>query len=118
MCPSAKASCSKRWFSSFAAVWRLKSFVFPKPTSKTSEFICSLPDYPNVSVAIPWNSLPADTDFSLTLKVFIPDVAFVRNNNDDDMMMVIVMMKFIAIIIVIINIIITLSIICFKRLKW
>ena len=48
--------------------------------SKTSEFICSLPDYPNVSVAIPWNSLPADTDFSLTLKVFIPDVAFVRNN--------------------------------------
>ena len=81
--------------------------------SKTSEFICSLPDYPNVSVAIPWNSLPANTDFSLTLKVFIPDVAFVRNNNDDDMMM-----KFIAIIIVIINIIITLSIICFKRLKW
>ena len=79
-CPSAKASCSKRWFSSFAAVWRLKSFVFPKPTSKTSEFICSLPDYPNVSVAIPWNSLPVDTDFSLTLKVFIPDVAFVRNN--------------------------------------
>ena len=48
--------------------------------SKASEFICSLPDYPNVSVAIPWNSLPADTDFSLTLKVFIPDVAFVRNN--------------------------------------
>ena len=48
--------------------------------SKTSEFICSLPDYPNVSVAIPWNSLPVDTDFSLTLKVFIPDVAFVRNN--------------------------------------
>ena len=84
MCPSAEASCSKRWFSSFAAVWRLKSFVFPKPTSKTSEFICSLPDYPNVSVAIPWNSLPADTDFSLTLKVFTPDVAFVRNNNDDD----------------------------------
>ena len=86
--------------------------------SKASEFICSLPDYPNVSVAIPWNSLHADTDFSLTLKVFIPDVEFVRNNNDDDMMMVIVMMKFIAIIIVIINIIITLSIICFKRLKW
>ena len=86
--------------------------------SKTSEFICSLPDYPNVSVAIPWNSLPADTDFSLTLKVFIPDVAFVGDNNDDDKMMVIVMMKFIATIIVTINIIITISIICFKKRKW
>ena len=79
-CPFAEAACSKTWFSTFAAVWRLKSFVFPKLTSETSEFICSLPDYPNVSVAIPWSSLPTDTDFSLTLKVFIPDFAFVRNN--------------------------------------
>ena len=62
--------------------------------------------------------MPADTDFSLTLKVFTPDVAVVRNNNDDDKMMMIIMMKFIAIIIVIIHIIITISIICFKRLRW
>ena len=48
--------------------------------SETSEFICSLPDYPNVSVVIPWNSFPTDRDFSLIPKVFVPDVAFVRNN--------------------------------------
>ncbi|PFX14994.1 hypothetical protein AWC38_SpisGene20812 [Stylophora pistillata] len=69
MFPFAEATCTKTWFSSYAVVWRLKSFVFPKLTSVTPELICSVPDYPNVSVTIPRNSLPTDTDFCLTLKV-------------------------------------------------
>ncbi|PFX16329.1 hypothetical protein AWC38_SpisGene19409 [Stylophora pistillata] len=71
-CPYAEATSTITRFSSFAVIWRLKSFTFPKPNSMTPEFICSVPDYPNVSIVIPWNSLPESTDFCLTLKIQEP----------------------------------------------
>ncbi|PFX19700.1 Nephrocystin-3 [Stylophora pistillata] len=40
-----------------------------KALETTNIWRASVPDYPNVTVAIPWNSLPAATDFHLTLKV-------------------------------------------------
>ncbi|XP_022808287.1 uncharacterized protein LOC111345278 isoform X1 [Stylophora pistillata] len=71
-CPYAEASSTITRFSSFAVIWRLKSFRFPKPNSMTPEFICSVPDYPNVSIVIPWNSVPYSPDFCLTLKIQEP----------------------------------------------
>ena len=68
-CPYAEATCSGISFTSFAAIWRLKSFVFRKTKNLSSEFTCTVPDYPNVCVSIPWNSVPDNADFSLTLKV-------------------------------------------------
>ena len=65
----AEATCSGISFTSFAAIWRLKSFVFRKTKNLSSKFICTVPDYPNVCVSIPWNSVPDNADFSLTLKV-------------------------------------------------
>ena len=67
--PFADAACSITSCSSFAAIWRLKSFIFRKPKTVTAEFTCTVPDYPDVSVSIPWNSVPAIEDFRLTLKV-------------------------------------------------
>ena len=42
-----------------------------KPKPVTPEFTCTVPDYPDVSVSIPWTSVPAREDFCLTLKVQI-----------------------------------------------
>lgn len=44
------------------------------------EFTCIVPDYPDVSVQIPWNSVPADDDFCLTLKVNLLSVARVDSH--------------------------------------
>ncbi|KAL9961847.1 hypothetical protein ACROYT_G030874 [Oculina patagonica] len=70
--PFAEAACTITRHSSFGAIWRLKSFIFPKPTSVFPEFTCIVPDFPDVSVAIPWNSVPTVEDFYLTLKVQEP----------------------------------------------
>ena len=67
--PSAEATCTVTRHSVFAAVWRLKSFTFSRHNSAAPEFTCIVPDYPDVSVQIPWNCVPTDDDFSLTLKV-------------------------------------------------
>lgn len=67
--PSAEATCTVTRHSSFAAVWRLKSFTFSKQYLLASEFTCVVPDYPDVSVQIPPNCVPSDDDFCLTLKV-------------------------------------------------
>ena len=40
----------------------------------TPEFTCIVADYPDVSVAIPWNSLPTVEDFYVTLKVTLASV--------------------------------------------
>ena len=69
--PFAEAICTIARHSSFAAIWRLKSFIFRKLKPVTPEFTCTVPDYPDVSVSIPWNSVPAIEDFWLTLKVKI-----------------------------------------------
>ena len=36
--PFAKAACSITRYSSFAAIWRLKTFIFRKPKTVTAEF--------------------------------------------------------------------------------
>ena len=68
-CPYVKAICPGICFTSFAAVWRLKSFVFLKTKNLSPAFICTVPDYRNVCISVPWNSVPDNADFSLTLKV-------------------------------------------------
>lgn len=72
MCQFAEATLKKTCFSSFAAIWRLKSLVFFKPTSVIPKFTCTFPDYPNVNVVLPWSSVSADKDFRLTLKAQEP----------------------------------------------
>ena len=67
--PYAEAPCSITRHSSFAVIWRLKSFHFSRHTSLSPEFTCVVPEYPDVSVTIPCNSVPADQDFRLTIKV-------------------------------------------------
>ena len=75
-CAYAEATCSGICFTSFAVIWRLKSFVFWKTKNLSPEFTCTVPDYPNVCVSIPWNSVLDNTDFSLTLKVTKLSVGF------------------------------------------
>ena len=58
-------------YSSFAVIWRLKSFTFPGSSSTTTDFTCTVPDYPGVSVSTPWSAVPESANFSLTLKVRI-----------------------------------------------
>ncbi|XP_078357696.1 p53-induced death domain-containing protein 1-like [Oculina patagonica] len=67
--PFAEAPCTITRHSSFAAIWRLKSFTFSRPTSMASGFTCNVPDFPDISVEIPTNFVPAGQDFCLTLKV-------------------------------------------------
>ena len=64
-----EATCTLEHCSSFAAIWRLKSFTFSRHTSVAPEFTCVVPDYPDISVEIPLHSVPVGQDFSLTLKV-------------------------------------------------
>ena len=68
--PFAEATCTITRHSSFAVIWRLKSYQFSRHTSVTPELTCVVPDYPNVSVTIPCNSVPTKEDFSLTMKVY------------------------------------------------
>lgn len=58
-------------FSSFAVVWRLKSFTFQNPSTLSSSFDCILSDYPGVSVTLPVSSLPSEKTFALSVKVLV-----------------------------------------------
>ena len=58
-------------FSSFAVVWRLKSFTFKNPSTLSSSFPCILSDHPGVSVTFPESSLPTGQTFALTVKVVV-----------------------------------------------
>ena len=58
-------------FSSFAVVWRLKSFTFKNPSTLSSSFPCILSDHPGVSVTFPVSSLPTGQTFALTVKVLV-----------------------------------------------
>lgn len=57
--------------SSFAVIWRLKSFTFHKLSPQTSDFTCTVSEFPGVSVTIPHSSVPSSENFSVTLKVTI-----------------------------------------------
>nr|XP_058963363.1 uncharacterized protein LOC131790198 [Pocillopora verrucosa] len=56
-------------FSSFAVVWRLKSFTFKNPSTMSSSCPCILSDHPGVSVTFPESSLPTGQTFALTAQV-------------------------------------------------
>ncbi|XP_066019482.1 uncharacterized protein [Pocillopora verrucosa] len=64
-----EATCTPSRFSSFAAVWRLKSFTFTSGTLVVPQFICVVPDFPEIRVEVPLGSVPVDQDFTLTIKV-------------------------------------------------
>ena len=57
--------------SSFAVIWRLKSFTFYKSPSQVTELTCTVPEFPGLCVTIPQSSLPASEHFSVTVKVAI-----------------------------------------------
>ena len=56
-------------FSSFAVVWRLKSYTFKNPWTLSSSFLLS--DHPGVSVSFPESSFPTGQTFALTIKVVV-----------------------------------------------
>ncbi|XP_022798994.1 uncharacterized protein LOC111337037 [Stylophora pistillata] len=64
-----EATCTLSRCSSFAAIWRLKSFTFSRHTSVAPQFTCVVPDFPDIRVEVPLSSVPADQDFALTIKV-------------------------------------------------
>nr|XP_058941441.1 uncharacterized protein LOC131769742 [Pocillopora verrucosa] len=67
--PFAEAEITR--FSSFAVVWRLKSFTFKSPSTLSSSFPCILSDHPGVSVTLPVSSLPTGKTFALTVKLHL-----------------------------------------------
>ena len=67
--PFAQAVCAKSGVSSFAAIWRPKSFIFSRGTAIGPELTCIVPDFPDVSVQIPQSCVPVDQDFCVTIKV-------------------------------------------------
>ena len=67
--PFAQAVCAKSAVSSFAAIWRPKSFTFSRGTAVGPELTCIVPDFPDVSVQIPLSCVPVNQDFSVTIKV-------------------------------------------------
>ena len=67
--PFAQAVCAKPAVSSFAAIWRPKSFTFSRGTAVGPELTCIVPDFPDVSVQIPQSCVPVNQDFSVTIKV-------------------------------------------------
>ena len=67
--PFAQAVCSKSGVSSFAAIWRPKSFTFSRGTAGGPELTCIVPDLPDVSVQIPQSCVPVYQDFCVTIKV-------------------------------------------------
>ena len=68
--PFAQAVCTKSAVSSFAAVWRPKSFTFSRGTAVGPELTCIVPDFPDVSVQIPQSCVPFNQDFRVTIKVY------------------------------------------------
>ena len=68
--PFAQAVCTKSAVSSFAAVWRPKSFTFSRGTAVGPELTCIVPDFPDVSVQIPQSWVPFNQDFRVTIKVY------------------------------------------------
>lgn len=52
----------------YAVISRLKSYKF-LVTKESPEFTCTVTEYPDVSVTVPTKYLPADEDFTFTLKV-------------------------------------------------
>ena len=67
--PCAQAVSKKSRVSSFAAIWRPKSFTFSRGTAVGQEFTCFVPDFPDVSVQIPQSCVPVNQDFCVTIKV-------------------------------------------------
>ena len=55
-------------FSMYAVISRLKSYKF-LVTKESPEFTYTVTEYPDVSVTVPTKYLPADEDFTFTLKV-------------------------------------------------
>lgn len=68
--PFAEAEATRCY--SFAVIQRLKSFTFYKASSETTEFTCTVAEFPSVSVTIPQSPVPASEEFSLTIKVTGP----------------------------------------------
>ena len=68
--PFAQAVCAKPAVSSFAAIWRPKSFTFSRGTAVGPELTCIVPDFPDVSVQIPQSWVPFNQDFRVTIKVY------------------------------------------------
>ena len=68
--PFAQAVCTKSAVSSFAAIWRPKSFTFSRGTAVGPELTCIVPDFPDVSVQIPQSWVPFNQDFRVTIKVY------------------------------------------------
>ena len=68
--PFAEATCPVTGHSCFAVIRRLESFQFSRHTSVAPEFTCIVPEYPDLSVTIPCNSVPANEDFCVTIKVY------------------------------------------------
>ena len=68
--PFAQAVCAKPAVSSFAAIWRPKSFTFSRGTAVGPELTCVVPDFPDVSVQIPQSCVPVNEDFCVTIKVY------------------------------------------------
>ena len=67
--PFAQAVCAKSAVSSFAAIWRPKSFTFSRGTAVGPELTCIVPEFPDVSVQIPQSCVPVNQDFCVTIKV-------------------------------------------------
>ncbi|XP_058967975.2 uncharacterized protein [Pocillopora verrucosa] len=67
--PFAQAVCTKSGVSSFAAIWRPKSFTFSRGTAVGPEMTCIVPDFPDVSVQIPQSCVPVNQDFCVTIQV-------------------------------------------------
>ena len=67
--PFSQAVCTKSGVSSFAAIWRPKSFTFSRGTAVGPELTCIVPDFPDVSVQIPQSCVPVNQDFCVTIQV-------------------------------------------------
>ena len=67
--PFAQAVGTKSGVSSFAAIWRPKSFTFSRGTAVGPGMTCIVPDFPDVSVQIPQSCVPVNQDFCVTIQV-------------------------------------------------
>ena len=61
----AKVTCC----SAFAVICRLKSYTYSTHGLQKQDFICRVPEYPDVTVTIPASVVHKNGDFQLTLKV-------------------------------------------------
>ena len=53
----------------FAVICRLKSYTYSTHGRRKRDFICRVPEYPDVTVTIPASVVQKNGDFQLTLKV-------------------------------------------------